>query len=410
MSFLSTERTTVSTNVNVLTQESSLTSFLTESLTRKGDNTPNFGSISRKRPRVRLTPNNLSTIGMVRSIGKSDQTYVSYSGGVEKTSTGNGSVVSAPLTRDLSRYAQSINRCTSRVNSRLLSTSVNIAQTFGERGQTVNLIATTAARLAESFRALRRGDISGCVSTLGLSLKEVTKKKPGAVKQFHRNFSSDPYKSAASFWLEIQYGWRPLLNDIYGSAKTLADRKVNSENGSFYSYHTVRSSDSLEFDESFRVLGNGDDYTAKSIKSSYKSRFAITYVVENDLLRYSAQLGLTNPALLAYELTPFSFVLDWLIPISTYLKNSQASFGLRFIQGYYSCQFTGTTSGSTVAGAPLQPMRAMTVENYPPCVYRHYERVVINSFPSEPAPTFKSPVSIGNALSAVALLVAVFKR
>jgi hypothetical protein len=60
-------------------------------------------------------------------------------------------------------------------------------------------------------------------------------------------------------------------------------------------------------------------------------------------LRTLNQLGLLNPLSLIYELTPWSFVVDWFVPIGPVLNALTAPAGLIFVSGTKSVKssFTG---------------------------------------------------------------------
>jgi hypothetical protein len=53
----------------------------------------------------------------------------------------------------------------------------------------------------------------------------------------------------------------------------------------------------------------------------------------------AAQLGLTNPVSLAWELLPFSFVVDWAWPLGDYFSNLDALYGWE-IRGYSQSNLT----------------------------------------------------------------------
>jgi hypothetical protein len=46
------------------------------------------------------------------------------------------------------------------------------------------------------------------------------------------------------------------------------------------------------------------------------------------------RLGVINPLAIAWELYPFSFVIDWFVPIGSVLTAATATAGLEFVSGH----------------------------------------------------------------------------
>jgi len=299
--------------------------------------------------------------------------------------------------------------CVSAFNSKLKGITVNMAQAFGERNQVTNMLASTAVRLARGFSHLRKGRWSECAKTLGLSVKYVKNRSGKAINRFEYSRSKDAFGAAADLWLELQYGWRPLLNDIYESAELLAEQNVRRGNDTLHTAHSISAKNQVTDNKVIRTV-DGNNIDVVNQQAAYVVRIKATYRVENDLLRFSNMLGLTNPALLAWELTPFSFVVDWFLPIGSFLENSMASTGLTFIKGSVSYKFIGQTSGFASSSSSGEGWAVSSRTNKGLTKTVMYQRDPSSSFPSEPIPSFKSPASIGHALNAIALLTQVFRR
>lgn len=122
-------------------------------------------------------------------------------------------------------------------------------------------------------------------------------------------------------------------------------------------------------------------------------------------LRTLNQLGLVNPASLAWELIPWSFVVDWFIPIGPLLSVLTAPAGLIFISGTdnFKVQLTGPyTHWYTYLGKVGMPASG-TVQNLT------YRRHPINDWPVV-GPYFNpNPFSGDRSLKALALAIAKLK-
>lgn len=187
-----------------------------------------------------------------------------------------------------------------RLQSKLLEKvkghQFNLAVFAGEGKKTIDMVCGTIGTLTRAFLALKHGDFTTAARQLGASPKG---RRPLTTKD------------VGSRWLELQYGWKPLIGDCYEAAKayeniTAAPRRTS-----------VRTS--IQKDREVLVSGGsaGSFYRANGKLLRRKSiRYELT---EN--LSAARQLGLLNPWSVAWELLPYSFVLDWFVPIGTYLDN-----------------------------------------------------------------------------------------
>lgn len=384
----------------------------TESLYRAGGNTPGFRSY-RRRHRSGLPINDLVVVGHRSSPGDSRTiaTIIDNWGNITTQSRHDIPMGPTP-TEDEVLKQKAYLACVSRMNSKMKDTDLNLAQGMGERKQVVDMIATTARRLASCYLSLHRGDWKNCVAILGLSVKYVEKRSGKAVKQFQNSFQGDPKTAAAGLWLEFQYGWRPLLSDIHEAAELVAKNNVRRENDSLFMTKTITAKVTLNKKHNVQKVQTADEATIVVQETAYTHRLLYRVRVENEFLRFSSQLGITNPALLAWELTPFSFVVDWFLPIGNYLSNAQAAWGLSFADGSSSVRYVGRTYGNSTTGMKTggQVGQSKSQILYRPVEYFSYTRTPIYGFLKEPLPTFKSPVSLEHAANAVALLLQVFKK
>lgn len=66
----------------------------------------------------------------------------------------------------------------------------------------------------------------------------------------------------------------------------------------------------------------------------------------------ASNLGLTNPAMVAWDLVPFSFVVDWFLPVGKFLNSfdSHYGFSLKHGCGAYDIKSHASLSESYVSG------------------------------------------------------------
>lgn len=164
---------------------------------------------------------------------------------------------------------------------------------------------TTVTNSSRSFFALLNG---------------VLKRDPGAVLRALGNIVGHtrtkkirvPAKlttsSISSTWLALQYAWKPLLSDIFEAMKA---------------FEKLYCRDSVQFRASHAKTGVYEASASPSnwdLMMGYRHKVTYRYTLK-ELPSEVAMLGLLDPEVVAWELVPFSFVIDWFIPIGTYLED-----------------------------------------------------------------------------------------
>jgi len=210
---------------------------------------------------------------------------------------------------------------------------VNVAQFIAEYSQTRNMIASTAVSLAKAFSYVRHGQPERAWQELTFRLKfrkvSFSEWKVGvknkALRPYH-NPNLQITKQVSDSWLALQYGWLPLISDVTSAAELLAQHM---------SGHPIRMvvKASAQGDRESGSTGSLYDYTAtygytESIWTQAIAKTGYVVDVTNPDLATLAQTGLDNPLLLAWELLPYSFVVDWFFKIGDYLQALSAFRGV----------------------------------------------------------------------------------
>lgn len=215
---------------------------------------------------------------------------------------------------------QSVDQVATANVAKLGRGSIDVGQFLGESKSTVGMIANRALQIAEAAKHLRNGNLRGIQDVLkhDLTLKQ------RAVVDGHLKGGLQGKDLLANTWLEYQYGWRPLVQDVYGAMDAYRDKikvgmpvKASASNGV-----KLKGFNELKNDNS------GQWTSGTSIRSSIKGDVA------NSGARTLQQLGLLNPASLAWNLLPYSFVADWFIPIGNILDSFTAGAGLTNLRQY----------------------------------------------------------------------------
>lgn len=279
------------------------------------------------------------------------------------------------------------------VRLKLKSTDINLGVAFGERKATARLLGDTATRLARSVRSLRRGEIRNAMNQLGISS---SKREPRG--------SNVPQK-----WLELQYGWKPLLSDVYGAATALENRPKGDWRVTAKATRSLKK----EYTYTFPVypgFGSSASPIAGVIRARVdKSVFArIDALPQNEAAISLASLGVTNPLVVVWELVPWSFVVDWALPIGNYLDSLDALLGYGDVS--FSSSFrvkaewtdkglSGQVGWTSVKNSYFGRKRLVFLERTPS-----------TSVPLPSLPRFKDPRSLGHMANGLALLATAFGR
>nr|UJQ84884.1 MAG: hypothetical protein 1 [Leviviridae sp.] len=120
------------------------------------------------------------------------------------------------------------------------------------------------------------------------------------------------YHYLSDIWLEMRYAIRPLVFDIQGAIKVLESTHSLSPRQTFRSFRSDSSSEDID------VGWVEGEYTYRFVGSKEVDHFvrggALCHArLENGLPK---ELGLFNITSAAWDLVPYSFVVDWFIDVS----------------------------------------------------------------------------------------------
>lgn len=224
-----------------------------------------------------------------------------------------------------------------RLLGKIRGQDIDLGVALGESRETAAFVTSAMVKTAKSYRQLRRGDVSGALLTL-------TGRK-------NRNWRDIP-GAASNTWLAYTYGLRPLLADVYGACEALDKR-----NKPYVDVKTVRSGATQHVEAEVHSYGIYHNRVAGSITA----RGQISFRVSNPLLKVIDSVGLTNPLSVAWELVPFSFVVDWFVPVGNMIQGIAPPQGVDFVDGWISCKCSGVSRAWTTIPSP-QPGWYTTAE------------------------------------------------
>lgn len=307
----------------------------------------------------------------------------------------NTCYVAPGVSHDYGHITDALKQAESRLRSKVSGLTVNLAQALGERKQTARLLASSAERVLKIGVALRKWDLGAARRLLGQSEIRVFTDHFGRKVRQMRKPPNGQFE-IANAWLEYKYGWKPLMQDIYGSIELL-NKKIVSDGLSIYA-------SGKGFSSTTSSPGNWPSWTSQKATTA-KMRFAVK--CEDELIALAGNSGISNPALLAWELIPFSFVVDWFIPVGNYLEGLTAYDGFTFKDGWTAQKTTGTYVANYRKAEDVSSvhLRASGLRQQRGYSYTRNPQSVPPLFP----PSFRSPIG-GDPLDRFATAMSLLKQ
>lgn len=218
------------------------------------------------------------------------------------------------------------------------------AANIAEGRKAIDSMARRATTLTRFTRSVARGDFLGAAKQLGLT------KAPRKVSR---------KKSFANNWLEYHFGWEPLVKDIGASLEIAIDpyfpKKVRASGRDLYNKRNFNLTNP----------GGNISFTTQKVYTIDSLCSIGGYVeVVNPNVALLSQLGFINPLSVAWELVPFSFVVDWFGNVGQVLASMTDRAGLNIRDGFYTHKQTNTNVQLSRYGALQVPSGHVTGETY----------------------------------------------
>jgi len=230
---------------------------------------------------------------------------------------------------------------------------------LGESPQVVDMFLGTAQKLASAILSAKHGNFKLAAKHLGITRDDIVSGT-----------------SPANAWLQLQYGWKPLMSDLAGLQKQVHKK--------FLEGTKIEASGFNKSSRSRKWKQNGLDYEMVS-ESSVKVVLKATIIRER--LYGINNWGLINPASVAWELVPFSFVVDWVMPVGNTLEALTASAGLAFNGGYknirkrHTVTAKGSSQGSIRDGQNDYSQQSVHQQGYCSWTNTDFQRWKLEAFP-----------------------------
>lgn len=242
--------------------------------------------------------------------------------------------------------------------------AINLPLAILEARKTVTGLGKIVSEIANSMRALRRGWPLEALNILIWGDR-------GQMR------NTDLSQALANRWLEWTYGVKPLMMDAEGLALGLA--KVVSRPESMISQMTVRMSEAMRADSSHDVNTSINTlfYTC-GFNTVLRGRGDLWFRTLDPVQAGLEDFGFTSVLDTVWELIPFSFVVDWFLPVQSFLSVLKPVNGLQFMGG---CTYI---KGRCDIHKSSGRRKLYTSQSKTRSEYR--SRLILGSFPSDPPP------------------------
>jgi hypothetical protein len=175
----------------------------------------------------------------------------------------------------------------------------SLGVTFGSMGQTVDMIVDRCGKLRDFF-------------SLHRTSKRRRRRRPKREDKFSR-------QKLASDVLEGEFGWVPLVTDIYHAMVTACSVPDST---------WVRASS--RFQRYDTDINNGSPVITNVRSGSARCTIAASVTIDNPNVWLLNRLGLINPLTVAWDLVPWSFVVNMFVNLNSLISSLTDFVGLQF--------------------------------------------------------------------------------
>lgn len=231
--------------------------------------------------------------------------FLRYSGKTELVKSGDYEYQASFSDAHLRAYVDHRSVCNNIAVERLVQKiqDAQLGTVVATMDKSYGMIADRAMSMYKGLRAVKQGRLGDAFTHIIGNTNPRAATKPDSWTNRAGTRIRNGTKSASATWLEFHYGWSPLANDILSAARSI---------------HT-------SMNERKKVSGSGKYSTSQRLSTSrfgeasqdYKSRAGCYVVFDNKA--DELQLSFWDFPNHVWEVLPWSFVVDWFVPVNAWL-------------------------------------------------------------------------------------------
>lgn len=193
-----------------------------------------------------------------------------------------------------------VSQAISQLDAKLRADTINLGISVGESRQTLQFIADTMSRVLRAYAAFKRKQWNNVAYELGLQ----------------------NIKDLAGNYVAFIFGVKPLLNDINNAITEVKDSFNRPD------YISIKTTAVGDYKSAYHGTWEISGDMIEGCQMGYNLK-----IVDKTVAALNA-IGLANPLAIAWELVPFSFIINWFVPIGNMLSSLTTGAGMQFVTGY----------------------------------------------------------------------------
>lgn len=233
-------------------------------------------------------------------------------------------------------------------NAAVTSSDVSAGETIAELPQTVGTLADLSIRTLRGYHLARKGKWGEAAKVLSFD-----------------GVRSIP-KGIADYFLMWKFGIKPAVEDAYQMAKAIQD----ALNKPALVAVTRRREE------------EGPYVSVPGWTAEFHDRISVAEVkyIYRVMDRHAHAINvLIDPLTLPWQLLPLSFVVDWFVPISSFIRGITTSVGLEFVSGY-GTRYRKASATYTKVGPVINPSATVVDNATVSASAEGFKREILGSF------------------------------
>lgn len=190
-------------------------------------------------------------------------------------------------------------RALSKLAEAIRGTDFNAGIFIAESKELVTGIVASSRAIFEAVREVKRLRPDLALRALARVTQGISAKDFGDLKKLNRN-------DISGTWLALKFAWFPAVQDVYSACEAL---------------HTLNQERSWTFRSSSPVRKDNVQVTASGLKMDRCTQVRYKFILKNPPTTWQS-FGLMDPLPILWEVLPWSFVLDWFVPVGDFLSTS----------------------------------------------------------------------------------------
>ena len=189
--------------------------------------------------------------------------------------------------------------------------AASLLTAVAERQSTYAMVLTRLNQFFKAANSLRKGRFGDFLKILNIKAKNK-----------HAKMRRSRPKDFSGLWLEYWFGWAPTIGDI--------STAIDVWQGEIPNQRVKAGSGSKKLDLPFNTYTSANKTRRMgTVAGVYFLQLRATIAVENYDLFLANKLGFVNPVATAWELTPFSWFVDWFTNVGQVLGSFTDMLGLQ---------------------------------------------------------------------------------